>query len=349
MGAKLIALNSGPSADLIDNLTKQLEELSGKADAEIIATLRPHVEASQTILVERARKLERQAAQLRKIALAVHREAVQAELLKVLQGPEKQIDLFHAALLVSRLDNPEVDVEAYRRQLEEMAREIAAKLPAKTDDASRLAALTKYLFIENGFHGSRTDYYNRANSYINEVLDDREGLPITLSVLFLELARRIGLDDVAGVPLPGHFVVKYAPAEGAEQLIDVFDGGKPLSREKAEEMVMRQTGAVLTQDHFKPATKREIIVRMLRNLFGIAESTAASLRYLDVIISLSPDSPIERLDRVRLRLQSGDADGARKDLKWLLDHAPPGIDLERITELFHSLKDDADGPERRDF
>jgi regulator of sirC expression with transglutaminase-like and TPR domain len=267
-----------------------------------------------------------------------------------LQGPEKKIDLFHAALLVSRLDNPEVDVEAYRRQLEEMAREVAAKLPAQADDAVRLAALTKYLFVENGFHGSRTDYYNRANSYINEVLDDREGLPIALSVLFLELARRIGLEDVAGVPLPGHFVVKYAPAEGAEQLIDVFDGGQPLSREEAGEMVMRQTGAVLTEEHLKPATKRDIIVRMLRNLFAIAqfaESTAASLCYLDVIITLSPDSPIERLDRARLRLQSGDADGARKDLKWLLDHAPSGIDLEPITELYHSLKDN--GSPRKDF
>src|SRR5437764_15047640 len=111
-----------------------------------------------------------------------------------------------------------------------MARELRAGLPAKADDGAKLAGLKNYLLSENGFHGSRTDFHNRANSYINEVLDDREGLPITLSVLFLELARRIELKTVAGVSLPGHFIVKYVPPNGSEQLIDIFTHGWLLTR-----------------------------------------------------------------------------------------------------------------------
>src|SRR5205085_3981371 len=111
--------------------------------------------------------------------------------------------------------------------------------------------LNKFLFGKGGFHGSRADYYHRSNSYLNEVIDDREGLPITLSVLYLELARRIGL-KAEGVGLPGHFVVRHLPAKGEPQLIDVFDGGKPLSRQDAEKKVDGTSGATLSDEHLKP-------------------------------------------------------------------------------------------------
>ncbi len=340
LGAKLTAAEAGPSTELIATIKKQIEEVATKPASEMIAALMPNADASQSILAECARKLESEAAQLRRLAVAVRRQAVQTELLKVLKGPEEKIDLFHAALLVSKLDNAEVDIEAYRRQLEEMAGEVKAKLPTKASDNARLDALQKYLFAENGFHGSRSDYYNRANSYMNEVLDDREGLPITLSVLFLELARRIGLDNVSGVPLPAHFMVKYTPKKGGEQIIDVWEGGKTVTRSEADEIVQATSGAPLSAEHLKPATKREIILRMLRNLNGIAErteSSADSLRYLDLILALAPDGAIDRLNRARLRLQTGDSPGAKQDLKWLLDNDPPGMDMERVTELYHSL------------
>jgi serine protease Do len=140
-----------------------------------------------------------------------------------------------------------------------------------------LEALTKHLFVDHGFHGSRTDYYNRANSYINEVMDDREGLPISLSVVFLELARRAGLKDVAGVPLPGHFMVRHK-----DQLIDVFDNGKLISRAEAEELI----GMPLLDRYLEPASKRDIILRMVRNLQN-AGSPAEAARYEDLIAALS--------------------------------------------------------------
>ena len=328
------------SAEVETNITRQLRDLSAKDDAELIAAFRPQAEASQKILAERARHLETEAARLRKLAAAVHRQAVEANLVDVLAGPEERIDLFHAALLVAKLDNPDLEIEPYRRQIETMARALAASLPASAEGEKKLEAVIRYLFAENGFHGSRTDYYNRANSDISEVLDDREGLPITLSVLFLELSQRIGLKQVVGVPLPGHFVVRYAPETGESRWVDVFEGGQRLTEAQVGEIVAAYTGEAPTEKDFRPATKREIILRMLRNLSHATQNrgtAAGSLPYLDVILTLDPEGIANRLERARLRLQSGDAPGAKQDFKWLLDHAPAGVDLERIAEVYRTL------------
>src|SRR5205814_5384115 len=142
-------------------------------------------------------------------------------------------DLIHAALLLAKADNEEVDVDAYRAEVDRMAKKAAEGLPKDATDEAKLKCLNTFFFEKRGFHGSRGNYYHRSNSYLNEVIDDREGLPITLSVLYAELARRVGL-KVVGVALPGHFVVKHVPAKGDEQLIDVFEGGVPLSRADAE-------------------------------------------------------------------------------------------------------------------
>jgi regulator of sirC expression with transglutaminase-like and TPR domain len=253
------------------------------------------------------------------------------------------VDLVSAALLIARYDNPDVDVEAYRQQVDGMGRELSARLASGADAQARLEALLKFLFTENGFHGSRSDYYNRANSYLSDVLDDREGIPITLSVLFLELARRVGLEHVAGVPLPGHFLVKHAPPDGREQLIDVFDGGRFLTHTEADEIGSELAGVPVRSEFLRPATKREIIVRMLTNLQTFTEaheSPAESLRYLDLIIAVTPDERIaaeHRLDRARLRLRAGDAAGAREDFEWILAKQPAGVDLERVAEAVRTL------------
>src|SRR5262249_6758553 len=150
--------------------------------------------------------LEEQAAHLKRLAKEVHyRRVARALATQLDNNNDDEIDLFHAALLVALLDNDEVDVAGYRPELDRLSPEISRDLPQEADVAARLAALNKYLFDEHGFHGSRGDYYHRSNSYVNEVLDDREGLPITLSVIYIELARKIGL-KIVGVGLPGHFM-----------------------------------------------------------------------------------------------------------------------------------------------
>jgi regulator of sirC expression with transglutaminase-like and TPR domain len=322
------------------SLLRRIRDSSGGIDPSLVAELGEHDAAGRRALRQRARELEKEAEQLRQTAGVIHRQTVQTELVKALDAPEEKIDLFHAALLIAALDNPDLDVEPYRDQLADMAQEIDSRVPAAADDAKKLAALTTYLFAESGFHGSRGDFYNRANSYMSAVLDDREGLPITLAVLYMGLARRLGIEGVSGLPLPGHFMVRHTSHEGADQIIDVFDGGRTLTRSEAQEQVFETTGEGFRDLDYRRATQREIVVRMLRNLLGIAEREGNPLemvRYLDVIVALAPDSVGDRLNRARLRLQSGNPAGAKEDFKWVLDEQPAGVDLERIAEIYRSL------------
>jgi serine protease Do len=319
-------------------LKKRLEETAEAPDADVLSALEEDY-ASLAALTERAGQLDKEAQRLRRLASALHEKSATRALLDSLSAPEEKIDLFHAALLVAKLDNPTLDVDDYRAELARMTEELREQLPARSSETSKLAAITKLLFTDRGFHGSRSDYYNRANSYMNEVIDDREGLPITLSILYLELARSLGLTNVVGVPLPTRFMVGFRPAQGNEKLIDVFDNGKWLTRSEAVELIGENVESVGEED-FRPAKKREIITRMLRNLLGIAQRSGTStevLRYLDVIIAVNPDSPADRLIRARTQLQRGDNAAAKVDVRWLLDHEPPGMDVERLGELYRSL------------
>ncbi len=339
-GAKLESPE--PSAELVAAINAKVANLStrGKPDPDLVEELQKDPETSQDVLAERARKLEKQAVQLRKLAQTIHSRHIQNELLKVLDEPENKIDLFQAALLVAKLDDTDLDLAAYQQELNRMAQELISKFEKDSSADARLKKLTEFLFQESGFHGSRSDYYNRANSYINQVLDDREGIPITLSVLYMELARRAGIDTVVGIALPGHFVVEYQPQKGDGKFIDVYENGKPMSRLEAEIIVRSNSEENPREDFFKPATKRQIIVRMLRNLVGVAmksESVDESLKYLDVILALDPDAAMEHWSRGMLRLRNGDDVGGKQDFKWLLDHEPAGIDLERVAEIYRSL------------
>ena len=265
---------SAPPADAVTRVLKAVAKLTPDEapKPELLDKLAPE-KAAPAVLVERARSLERQAAQMRKLAAAVQERAVLEELARAVAGKEEDIDLLYAALLIARLDNDEVDVPAYRAEVERMARKIRASLPAKADETAKREALNKYLFTERGFHGSRGDYYDRANSHMSEVLDDREGLPITLSVLYIELGRRLGL-KIEGVGMPGHFVVRHVPAKGEPILIDVYEGGKPMTRDEAAKKVEETTGEPFKDEYLAATPKRAILARMLHNLLNLAPRTA---------------------------------------------------------------------------
>lgn len=324
-------------------IVKLLEDMSAKGplDDTLIRKLAADADRAATVLRKRATLLDNQARQLRKLADAAHERRVIDDLAAALNAPEDEINLFRCGLLVARLDNEEVDVPAYLDELDRMAGEVKAKLPEEADDAARLATLRKYLFEENGFHGSRGDYYNRANSYLNEVLDDREGLPITLSVVYMELARRIGL-KIEGIGLPGHFVVAYTPAEGEPQLIDVFDAAANVSRDDAERRVRAATDEALEDDRlaktFEPVSKRAIVVRMLTNLLGVADSDAAVHRYTNAILAIQPDHGPFHFLRAIVRYRLDDREAAREDVEWLLEHKPAGVDLDRVMALQADLE-----------
>jgi regulator of sirC expression with transglutaminase-like and TPR domain len=196
------------------------------------------------------------------------------------------------------------------------------------------------MFEENGFHGSRTNYYSESNSHLNEVIDDREGQPITLSVLYMEIARRAGL-SVEGVGMPGHFLVRFLPQQGEKQLIDVYDGGEFLTREQA--LVQSSPGTLaLGEAAFERATPRQIINRILRNLMfakNPQDDPDRALRYLDAAIAIDPDSVESRGLRAVLRYQTNRIDEGLEDVGWLLERQPDGLDLSQVARLRDALEE----------
>ena len=218
-----------------------------------------------------------------------------------------------------------------------MAAEIRESLPADANETQRLAALDDYLFTQNGFHGSRFDYDHRANSYMNRVIDDREGLPITLSVLYMELGRSLNL-RIDGLSLPGKFAVRWVPVEVAEEarIIDVFDGARTMSRDEVSKIVREGLNESLNDEHLRAATYREILSRMLNNLYNAAErqaDRAAMLRYLEARLVLEPDSIPYRGMRAVLRAESGRQAAALADLDWIIEKQPPGVDIDQIMRM----------------
>ena len=309
-------------------------------DDKILDQLARSADQGGTLLEQRAQQLDKQAQRLRELSEVIHRRQVEQQLVAEINKDDDQCDLVRAALLVARLDNAELDIEAYVQEIERMAREMREALPKNADENAKIDAINKYLFAENGFHGSRGDYYNRANSYLNEVIDDREGLPITLSVLYIELAQRLGV-KIVGVGAPGHFVVRHLPKSGKPQLIDPYEKGEKLSLDDLAKRIDSESGRKIDEDSLVAVSKRAIVERMLRNLLGNAtreEDRSDMLHYLDAIVAISPDAIQERVMRAVMHYRAGNPRLGLRDTQWILDHEPEGVDLERVRELQQALE-----------
>lgn len=297
--------------------------------------------AARRVLEDRVTQLEEQASSLRKLQREVHRQSVTAELVKLLRRPADQTELLRAALLIAKHDNPEVDVPSYLRMMDRMVDDLKDDPALKQSPAAAVARLSKYLFDENGFHGSRDeDMRDAANSHLDEVLDDREGIPITLSIVYLELARRLNLKDVYGVSLPGRFMVAFDDTVKGQKLthfIDVFDHGKILERLQVEGLIFRTDGAAVDDNQLAPATPRAMILRMLSNLVSFGSKPSQGLPYMDMILAIDPDAHIERYDRAVMRVKANDMAGAKADLEKLLEDQPSDVNMERVDILYHSL------------
>ncbi len=293
--------------------------------------------ASQALL-DHASELERKAGLVRKLSEEIRERIIIAELASSLaHEDERSVDLLKSALLIARLDNKDFDLESYLKKTDRMAEKIRGGFPEKASGEEKLKSLVFQLFEEMGFHGSTLDYDHRSNSYLNEVIDDREGLPITLSVLFIELANRLDL-PVSGLGLPGHFIAMYreptlknSDMKGKEILVDPF-GGKIVSRKDAANL----TGFRLTDDDFKPAPKKEIISRMLRNLIRSAEQdrdSKARLRYLDALLAINPKDNYMRAMRAMILYAEGLFARALEDIDRLIKENPESPETAPLLEI----------------
>lgn len=300
--------------------------------------------AARRVVMEQRKQLEEESTKLRELERELHRRAMTKEILAELEKPEPEINLLRCTLLLSRHDNPEIDIASYMNAFKTMVADLKDDTEIKKGTIPAVKRLNRYLFEENGFHGSRGDYENRSNSYMNEVLDDREGLPITLSVLYVELASKLGIQGVFGVPLPGKFMVGYRDGpEGELQLIDVFENGKELTVEQAA-LQLSDTGE-FSEEMLAPTTKRAIFLRMLRNLlsttFEASRSLRDSLPYFNLILAVDPKSQPDRDIRSQLHERLGDKAAARSDLQWLIGHFPEDGDpsvLQQLDARLQSLR-----------
>jgi regulator of sirC expression with transglutaminase-like and TPR domain len=252
-------------------------------------------------------------------------------------APERvKINLCEAALLCAQDTYPNLDVSGTLRRIEELAEALKRRLPPDFSTTHRLLALNNYLFRELGFSGDADNYYDPRNSFLNDVLMRKTGIPITLSILYIEIGQRLGL-KLRGVSFPGHFLVKIR-VTGGELVLDPFDGGRSLSEEDLRERLARFTGADAAQtlpleDLLESASPRQILARLLRNLKAIyleAADLDRALAVMNRLVLLLPEVPEERRDRglVFARLECPRA--AADDLSFYARTCPGAEDAEKI-------------------
>jgi regulator of sirC expression with transglutaminase-like and TPR domain len=255
--------------------------------------------------------------------------------------PEEAVDLGYAALTIGLSVNPHLDIPAYLQRIDQLAREVAERRDPAGDVYHSLAALNHVLFRQHGFDGNRDDYYDPRNSFLSEVLDRKIGIPITLCVLYMEVARRISV-PVEGIGFPGHFLVKCSAGEEAI-FIDPFHRGEVKITEDLGQMLEKLYGrkVALRPQFLEAAGKKQILKRMLVNLKAIYlrnNSVGEALSIFDHLIILDPAGAEEIRDRGSLYLHMGCFRQAREDFDAYLRLAPNAHDAEMVREQIASLE-----------
>jgi regulator of sirC expression with transglutaminase-like and TPR domain len=261
-----------------------------------------------------------------------------AELIELPQGAFR---LAEGALLIAFEEYPQLDVAAYLKRLDTIAEIVQARLGLELDPQRIVAQMNAYLFDEQGFRGNQTDYYDPRNSFLNDVLERKTGIPITLSVIYLEIGRQVGLPTV-GVGMPGHFLVQYA-AHGAPFWIDPFHGGVVLNREDCMSRVERMYGPQVTwsDNYLLPVSDHDILMRMLYNLKAIYVQRNDYQRALSVVerlMLLRPTLLMEIRDRGLLLAQLERYDAALEDLQHYLQLAPNAPDAATVQRQIAVLR-----------
>ena len=262
-----------------------------------------------------------------------------------LVSSDDEFPLLETAASLAQDHEPQLDVQQVLDEVDVLLARLRERVPHEADDLRRLEALNHFFFGEMGFGGNVNDYYAPDNSYLHQVLRKRRGIPISLAVVWLELARGLGL-QANGVGFPGHFMVKVTLPEG-QVVMDPFTG-QSLSREdlseRLEPYVPAQRGVtpdVLLTVYLRHATPREIIARMLRNLKEIHRSEQDWIRLLAVqnrLILLLPQAWAEWRDRGLAHAELGSVAQALEDLQTYLQHEPDAPDRVALTERIEALR-----------
>lgn len=256
----------------------------------------------------------------------------------LLQGPDGSIDLGRAALAVARLEHPDLDEFRELARLDALAARVGA---GRRGDAAALEKLRRFLFEEEGFRGNDGEYYDPRNSCLNDVLDRKLGIPITLSVLTMEVGRRVGI-DIAGVGLPGHFIVSAAVGS-KPVLLDPFHGGTVLTPATAAEVAARAVGrpVKLEEAHWTPCSRRQIVVRMLRNLkmiYARQKDWDRALGVIERLLLVDPDAPTHLRDRGTVLVKAGRLWEGAAEWESYLSRYPSAQDAESFRQELRRVR-----------
>lgn len=255
---------------------------------------------------------------------------------------ESLFPLDRAALTLCLEEHPNLDIDSYLRQLDTLAARTEVVIGQDRSTSNILNGLREVLFVQEGLRGNTEDYYDPRNSYLNEVLDRKLGIPISLSLIYIEVARRIGF-PAFGVGFPGHFIVKHQQPDERELLIDPFSGGRILTESQCQELLDRVYGGALSvQPSFlQMMGSKSIITRMLFNLKGIyyqKEEYPKALSVVERILVLNPGTPSEIRDRGLLYMQTSLFAKALADLEYYLANATAPQDATNIEGHIRTLR-----------
>jgi regulator of sirC expression with transglutaminase-like and TPR domain len=256
---------------------------------------------------------------------------------------DDEIDVAVGAALIARDVYPALDVPALMAKLDEMAAPLLTLGLPSMPALEQVKHLGEYVYEVLGFKGNETDYYDPKNSLLSDVVQRKLGIPITLALVYVELARRAGV-DACGVGFPGHFLVRVSgKGDGEPLFVDPFFAGRVLDRDALLKLLRRATGPnqELKDEHLAPASARTILVRMLINLKWIHTTRGDLARAhlaLDRIVSLTPDAPAALRERGMLAARLGAVEAARADLTRLLELQPEVSDAGVVRAKLEELR-----------
>jgi len=257
--------------------------------------------------------------------------------------PDDGIDLAAAALTVSGLFQQDLAVDETLMALNQLASAASAQVLPRADLFDQVRALNQFLFEELGFTGNQEDFYDPRNSFLDQVLSRRLGIPITLSVLYIEIAARLGL-PAYGVGFPGHFLVRIGRGDTA-LMLDTYAGGVALPESELDQRLadLYGQGTLSIRSHpalLRPATKREILVRMLRNLTGIYRDRGERVNRLAALtasLTLAPNLPDELRERGLLYRDLDYAPAALGDLRRFVEVSDDAEQIAAVTRIIDEL------------
>ena len=268
---------------------------------------------------------------------------------ELLNRPEEEMSLAEAALLIAQDEYPHLDISAYLQRLDDLSRDVGARLSPGAPPENIIAAMNNLLFQEEGFAGNEKNYYDPRNSFLNDVLDRRLGLPITLSIVYMEVGRRLGL-SLEGVSFPGHFLVKLKLKQG-RVVLDPYSGGVSLSEQELNNRLHQSYGDQLhvpLNRLLASADKKHILTRLLYNLKAIylhREEFTKVLAVIDRILLINPNLPEELRDRGLIFERLECAQSALEDYRRYIELEPNApdarevrsrlINLQKITPALH--------------